>query len=414
MINPVNLIKEKLTHSIEAQVQTTTNDLLDSTITKLGAHIKGRLGYEIVLDDSDKIKKAFKLLKRLNPEKFKENAVMHFNSGNLLRGAHSSEGLRASTDYTIKIPNAKAFMNIKYLYDTLHLYIIGIDAKPIYHMVQDCFKEKVTVVAKNNTPSKPSCRVFTLAFDDDNEMYTRGGNKVLTKDFDSIYTDETTKTRLINYIDKWKQSSELFDSLGISHKLGILLYGEPGTGKTSISKTIASYLHCSLYTVSLSKLKPEYISEFRQLAEDHDNTVILLEDIDYVFGKREQDFTQEQRVAGQALLQLLDGAESMPRTVFIATTNAIESLDEAITRDGRFDLKINMGNIDKPVAEKMCEGFHLTTEQIESILQDETFPINPAHLQNKAIQYIFSHIEEMNYDMKEDCEDECDFFNVYC
>lgn len=396
MINPINMVKEKAIQSVETQTQIITNDLIDSTFKKITTHLKGRFGYEIILNETDKIKRTLKILKRLNPEKFKENSVMRYEGSGLIRGTQAGEGLRSYTNYTIKVPNAKAFINISYEYDDLRLYIFGIDSKPIYNLFQNSFKEKKPIL-KQQTQSKPSCRVYTITFDEDNEMYTRGGNRTQAKGFNNIYTDEASKTRLVNYIDKWKQSSDLFDSIGISHKLGILLYGEPGTGKTSISKTIASYLNTNLYTVSLNKLKPEYIPEFRRLADDHDNTVILLEDIDYVFGKREHEFTQEQRVAGQVLLQLLDGAESMPRTVFIATTNDMNSLDEAITRDGRFDLKINMGNIDESMAINMCKGFQLTEEQAHKILKDETFPINPAYLQNKAIQYIFSHIEEMNY-----------------
>ncbi len=398
MINPITTIQEKMTASINSQIQVTTNELIDSAYHKFTTFVKGRLGYEIVVTDEDKFKRVYTLLKRLNPEKYKENSVVKITGSRLFASGGTKESLRSGANYTIKIPNAKAYLHIHYIYDNLRLYIIGVDAKQIYLLIQNALRDREVTLAVEKAKTTSSCRVFTVAFDAENELYTRGGNKTPAKGFDNIYTDETSKQHLISYIDKWKHSSDLFSSIGISHKLGILLYGEPGTGKTSISKTIAAYLGCNLYTVSLNKLKPEYISEFRQLADDHENTVILLEDIDYVFGKREQEFTQEQRVAGQALLQLLDGAENLPRTIFIATTNDIDSLDDAITRDGRFDLKINMTNIDRDTAGKMCKEFRLTEEQTNELLADEAFPINPAHLQNKAIQYIFSHIEDMNYD----------------
>ena len=87
----------------------------------------------------------------------------------------------------------------------------------------------------------------------------------------------------------------------------------------------------------------------------------------------------------------------MPNVVFIATTNDLDSLDEAIIRDGRFDLKICMDNIDEPTAKEMCKGLYLTDEQTTELLKDEAYPINPAYLQNKIIQYIFSHIENMDF-----------------
>lgn len=398
MINPVEILKEKTTRSIEAQIQSTTNDLIDSAIDKTISTIKGRIGYETVLTDSGKIKKAYKLIEKLNPEKFKENSIVKVGGGSMFSSSETTTILRSDTTYIIKVPNTKAYMQINYRYEELSLYLFGIDAASVHRMTQKYLQDKTVTVTSTEKKRKDwSCRVYSMTFDEDNEIYCRGGQRTIAKDLDSIYTDNDSKKHLIDYIDKWEHSSELFDSLGISHTLGILLYGEPGTGKTSISKTIAAYLDTNLYTLSLNKLKPEYISEIRHFADEHANTIILLEDVDYIFGKREKDFTQEQRVAGQTLLQLLDGAESMPRTIFIATTNDIDALDEAITRDGRFDLKINMTNIDKETAEKMCSGFHLTPEQTETVLQDETFPINPAYLQNKSIQYIFSHLEEMNY-----------------
>ena len=121
---------------------------------------------------------------------------------------------------------------------------------------------------------------------------------------------------------------------------------------------------------------------------DEDTSIILLEDIDCIFSTRDNLKTENQQKAAQLLLQFLDGVFSIPNTVFIATTNHIEDLDPALIRDGRFDVKIEMKNLSQETANKMCKHFKLTDEEILSILENETFPINPAYLQNKIVTRI--------------------------
>ena len=212
---------------------------------------------------------------------------------------------------------------------------------------------------------------------------------VTNKGLDEIFSD-TDISYISSFLKEWKANRDLYEQLNIIHKTGILLYGAPGTGKTSISKAIAKELNTDLYVVNMGDFNEAQIERIKIGMDDcdEDTSIILLEDIDCIFSTRDNLKTENQQKAAQLLLQFLDGVFSIPNTVFIATTNHIEDLDPALIRDGRFDVKIEMKNLSQETANKMCKHFKLTDEEILSILENETFPINPAYLQNKIVTRI--------------------------
>ena len=197
------------------------------------------------------------------------------------------------------------------------------------------------------------------------------------------------KREIFNYVKTWIDSENYFVDHGINHKLGILLYGDPGTGKTTFAKVLATKYNLDLIKLKLSDLSKLITkNEFWDELED---SVVVLEDIDVLVSKRDNSVTSADRENFQALLQLLDGINSCKRTIFLATTNYIDRLDPALIRDGRFDIKIEMKNFDYDEAVKMCNKFEADSEVI---LRDEQFPINPACLQNKIITMQMKEINE--------------------
>lgn len=405
MIDYKKIITDTVSNKIKNSVSDTVLKTMNSATAKATRMVKSKIGYTLYLTDDPDLDKINALIKRLNPTKYKENSVYRATSRGFRR--EKGETLNNSVDFTIKVPNAKAYIKFYKKYgESMDVFVYGPDAKTVYKLLLVYMNKESNANMTLKLKSKSTCRVFTIDVDQDGDFFVKGGGKAPAKTLGTIYTDKANKEKISNYLSKWKQSSNLFKDLNISYKLGILLYGPPGTGKTSMVKAISSLLEYDIYSVNMSRFTSNIISDIKSMAEEQEGMIILLEDIDYIFGKREKEFTQEEKARSNSLLQLLDGAQSMPNVVFIATTNDIGSLDEAIIRDGRFDLKINMDNIDRSLAEEMCEGLYLNSDQTEELLSNETFPINPAYLQNKIIQYIFSHIESMDYKREEDDENE--------
>ncbi len=131
-----------------------------------------------------------------------------------------------------------------------------------------------------------------------------------------------------------------FKKAGIDPKLGVLMHGAPGTGKTFLLKTLIRELYgqatiahvaADQFIGSSSSLLREAFSFLRQYAP----LVLILEDIEVLARSREALMDNPMV---QALLDLMDGAiEPLDRVVIIATTNVEDQVDSAFKRPGRFD-----------------------------------------------------------------------------
>lgn len=235
------------------------------------------------------------------------------------------------------------------------------------------------------------------------------------KTIDSMVISEKTKDAIITKIERFLGNKDAYLEHEITYKLGILLYGDPGTGKTSLAKSIACTYDCELAVINVNDILQFKDYSFSNARRKNDKMiVVLLEDIDCVLnakddrygsGKEYEDEYDEDDDYGydthkkkgkvikggsgserlHALLQILDGTNSSNNVIYIATTNFVDRLDEALTRDGRFDLKVEMKNFDQMDAYELASKFNFNEEETDKILKnrgENNFPINPAKLQN--------------------------------
>ncbi|KAH7434685.1 hypothetical protein KP509_06G030400 [Ceratopteris richardii] len=131
---------------------------------------------------------------------------------------------------------------------------------------------------------------------------------------------------------------------------GILLCGEPGTGKTLLAKAVAGEAGVNFFSISASQFVEIYVgvgaSRVRALyqeAKENAPAVVFIDELDAVgrqrgliggSGGQERDATLNQ------LLTCLDGFEGRGDVITVAATNRVDILDSALVRPGRFDRKI--------------------------------------------------------------------------
>lgn len=218
---------------------------------------------------------------------------------------------------------------------------------------------------------------------------------VTKRGFETVYTDCVKDVK--RDLDIFLQSRELYRKRGIPYKTGFLFYGDPGTGKSTMAKAIATYLGWNI----------TYVDSGENLSEIYapKNTVILLEDFDCMLSSRDLDSRSSAHRSGKYFaatrpaeseknakdglgdmidkaklhkyLNFLDGTASPEDVIFVATTNYIDRIDPAITRPGRFDHVYEVGRASRETAKRACKNWEVP----ESALDSLQFPATMAEVQ---------------------------------
>jgi proteasome regulatory subunit len=184
-------------------------------------------------------------------------------------------------------------------------------------------------------------------------------------DYDMIGGLDDVLNEVIESVEMPLTEPELFDKIGIEPPSGVLMYGDPGTGKTLIAKAVASRAHASFIRMSGSDLVQKFIGEGArlvkdvfQMARDKSPCILFIDEIDAVGGMRTHDGTTGSAEVNRTMLQLLsemDGFEPRGQVKIIAATNRIDLLDPALLRPGRFDRVIEIPIPDEKAREDILK-----------------------------------------------------------
>ncbi len=195
---------------------------------------------------------------------------------------------------------------------------------------------------------------------------------------------------IVQDIKNFWQSEQKFKDYKLLHKRGILLYGDPGCGKSGIIQLCTSYLVNELSGIvlnidsgeALEKLEG-FLTTIRKI-EPKRPIIVILEDIDGIAG--------DEKYYTSLLLNMLDGLKQTQNIVYIATTNYPEKLEERFTnRPSRFDRRYHIDLPSPEVREaylrhKISEK-DLSDEEIKIWVQ-ETAGMSLAHLKELVVSVI--------------------------
>lgn len=208
----------------------------------------------------------------------------------------------------------------------------------------------------------------------------------------SVFLDKDQVDNLKNDIDKFLDSEEIYDLYGIPYKRNYLLYGIPGTGKTSLIFSIASELNMGVSIFSFVPGIDDTIF-MKCINSIPSNSILLLEDIDGVFINRERDYNNKSMISFSGILNTLDGMGRKDKLITFMTTNFKEQLDDALIRPGRIDYKLEFTYATQYQISKMFDLFIKNDENKNKFLN---------HVKNKKIttcilqKFFFEYREEHN------------------
>lgn len=169
--------------------------------------------------------------------------------------------------------------------------------------------------------------------------------------FGDIAGNDSAKQDLEEVVDFLKHPKK-YEQLGAKIPKGVLLVGNPGTGKTMLARAVAGEANVPFFSISGSEFVEMFVgvgaSRVRDLfakAKKNSPAIIFIDEIDAVGRKRGSGMGGGHDEREQTLNQILvemDGFETGTNVIVLAATNRADVLDPALLRPGRFDRRTNI------------------------------------------------------------------------
>ena len=179
------------------------------------------------------------------------------------------------------------------------------------------------------------------------KLYGPDKKKVTFKD---VAGNEAAKQDLTEIVD-FLRNPKKYEKLGAKIPRGVLLAGDPGTGKTLMARAVAGEASVPFFSISGSEFAEMFVgvgaSRVRDLfskAKKNAPSIIFIDEIDAVAHKRDARGgagREDEQTLNQILVEM-DGFDNESGVIVIAATNRVDMLDKALLRPGRFDRHINV------------------------------------------------------------------------
>jgi ATP-dependent 26S proteasome regulatory subunit len=185
---------------------------------------------------------------------------------------------------------------------------------------------------------------------DQKEIHVVGGPSIpydVNLKWEDIFLPDLLKNEIKNSVEGWLKAKDFYLNKNLPWKRGILLWGLPGNGKTSLIRTIISNYDFKPVTVqSGAHTNDDTVTEAFEYAQAQSPALLYFEDLDNMF----------QTVSLSHFLNLMDGVNSKNGILVIATANNISRLQQSVTdRPSRFDRKWEIPLPDKKMSIKYLE-----------------------------------------------------------
>lgn len=208
-------------------------------------------------------------------------------------------------------------------------------------------------------------------------------SRVSIKIEDLIHFPDSNSEKIIKEITCFWEKGEIFENFGLPHKRGILLWGNPGSGKSATVQLVMKDVIERGGVVFLFDVPSIFIDGYQAFRSIQPETpvVIVMEDLDEII----------HRWGENEVLQILDGVHKIHRTVFLSTTNYPQKLKaRVINRPSRFDKRFKIG-----FPNKECRKIYLESIQSKFNKNNGIKDIDIDKWVEDTEEFSFAHLKEL-------------------
>ncbi|KAI0523484.1 hypothetical protein KFK09_005879 [Dendrobium nobile] len=214
---------------------------------------------------------------------------------------------------------------------------------------------------------------------------------------ETLALEAELKQTIIEDLARFVKRKQYYKKIGKAWKRGYLLFGPPGTGKSSLVAAIANYLRFDIYDLDLKEVTSNTRLK-RLLVAMKNKSVLVIEDIDCSIDLQNRDEEGEDKkkpnkddVTLSGLLNFIDGlwSTSGEERIIVLTTNYKDRLDPALLRPGRMDMHIQMGYCGPNSFKVLASNYHDIDEhplfeEIEELLKE--VQVTPAEVAEELLR----------------------------
>ena len=296
--------------------------------------------------------------------------------------------------------------------------------------IKECFihmDEHVQTIKnyEEKTRSEETCQQI---WEYSSEILIERGKIEVNRDFNSLFFKG--KPEIISVLTNFRDGTLFPKHLPIDNKLGIILHGPPGTGKTGFIAAVANFLKRNILLVNMNRIKTR--TELDEvLGYDKKTHIWVFEEFDCAAGVAKRTDSVEKdpnelsaytmmllnqkeqsesimkelrneksalndKLDLQYLLTKLDGLESANDRLIIATTNHPERIDPALLRPGRFGLELELTYCDAKMLKDIIGMIFQTTDvDVSSVKEDIWTPAEILQLgiTKGSVEKLLEHLQ---------------------